>query len=94
MGDNADNSELSEYLVRVGWIKTLPADKAIWQKGMFANQNIVCTLQDPSTLSILEEQFGLVLQRHLQIGDNSSGVEMLSTHQSSICFSCLEAAPQ
>ncbi|MEJ5340519.1 MAG: endonuclease NucS domain-containing protein [Thermogutta sp.] len=28
-----------EYLVRVEWIKTVPVDQAIWEKGFFANQN-------------------------------------------------------
>jgi len=59
MGDRADDEELSEYLVRVDWQKTLPKEKAIWEKGMFANQNTVVRLRDPFTLERLVEAFGL-----------------------------------
>jgi uncharacterized protein with ParB-like and HNH nuclease domain/predicted transport protein len=37
MGEDADNPDLSEYLVRVEWLRTLPVEEAIWEKGMFAN---------------------------------------------------------
>jgi hypothetical protein len=33
--------------------------EAIWQKGMFANQNTVVRLRDPFTLERLMEAFGL-----------------------------------
>jgi hypothetical protein len=36
MGENANDPETSEYAVPVEWIKTVPKDKAIWEKGMFA----------------------------------------------------------
>jgi hypothetical protein len=59
MGGEANDPELSEYVVRVEWLKTLPLDRAIWHSGLFANQNVVCKLQSKLTLDTLEEQFGL-----------------------------------
>ena len=45
MGEGADDGLRSEYVVRVNWLRTLPVDQAIWEKGMFANQNTACRLQ-------------------------------------------------
>lgn len=59
MGERADDEEQSEYLVRVEWQKTLPQEKAIWEKGMFANQNTVVRLRDPFTLERLVQAFDL-----------------------------------
>ena len=59
MYDNAEDPELSEYLVRVEWIKTLPREKAIWETGMFANQNTACRLRNRFTLERLMEHFEL-----------------------------------
>jgi hypothetical protein len=59
MDDNADDPERSEYLVRVEWIKTLPHEEAIWDRGMFANQNSACRLTHPATRDTLIAQFGL-----------------------------------
>ena len=59
MGSDADDEELSEYLVRVEWLKALPREQAIWEKGMFANQNTVCKLRNKFTLDRLVERFGL-----------------------------------
>ncbi|MCG2787222.1 MAG: endonuclease NucS [Anaerolineae bacterium] len=59
IGENADNPELSEYLVKVEWIKTLPAKQAIWVKGMFANQNSACKLRNKFTLERLVQLFQL-----------------------------------
>jgi len=59
MGKYADDPELSEYLVRIDWIKTLPAEKAIWEKGMFANQNSACKLRNKFTIERLTARFEL-----------------------------------
>jgi hypothetical protein len=59
MGEAAGNPDLSEYLVRVEWLKTLSLDKAIWEKGMFANQNSVCKLRNKFTLERLAAMFHL-----------------------------------
>jgi hypothetical protein len=59
MDHDADDPELSEYLVQVEWIKTLPAEKAIWEKGMYANQNSATKLRNKFTLERLTEYFGV-----------------------------------
>jgi hypothetical protein len=59
MGEDAENPEESEYLARVDWIETRDRDKAVWEKGMFANQNVVTKLRQPFTLQRLHELFGV-----------------------------------
>lgn len=59
MARNADDPDKSEYLVRVNWIEVLPREEAIWEKGMFANQNTVCKLRNRFTLDRLRERFEL-----------------------------------
>jgi len=59
MGWKADDPEQCEYLVRVEWIDTRPREDAIWEKGMFANQNVVAKLRQPFTLQRLNEVFDL-----------------------------------
>jgi len=59
MDENADDPNKSEYVVRVEWIKTLPKEKAIWETGMFANQNTVCRLRNKFTLERLLKHFEL-----------------------------------
>ena len=59
MDDNADDPDRCEYVVRVQWIKTVNSDQAIWETGMFANQNTVCRLRNSFTLERLIEHFGL-----------------------------------
>lgn len=54
---DADDPELCEYLVRVEWINTRPREQAVWEKGMFANQNVVAKLRQPFTLQRLGELF-------------------------------------
>lgn len=54
---DADDPELCEYLVRVEWIDTRPRERAVWEKGMFANQNVVARLRQPFTLQRLGELF-------------------------------------
>ena len=55
MGDSAGDPEQSEYVARVRWIR--PSDQAIWEKGMYANQNVVTKLRQPFTLQRLPEIF-------------------------------------
>jgi hypothetical protein len=59
MADDAEDSELSEYLVRVKWLKTLAREQAFWEKGMFANQNVVAKLRRKFTLDRLVHRFDL-----------------------------------
>jgi hypothetical protein len=59
MGKHVDDPDRSEYLVRIKWLKTLSREKAIWEKGMFANQNTACKLRNKFTIERLIEGFGL-----------------------------------
>ena len=59
MDENAEDLDRCEYLVKVEWVKTVEANKAIWEKGMFANQNIACKLRNKFTLNRLSVLFGL-----------------------------------
>ena len=53
------NPEQCEYFVRVDWIKAIPSSEAIWEKGMFANQNSACKLRNKFTIERLTEHFNL-----------------------------------
>lgn len=59
MGEDADDPEMAEYLARVRWIATRPRERAYWEQGMFANQNVVAKLRQPFTLQRLNEVFEL-----------------------------------
>ena len=49
MGENADNLDLCEYLVRVEWIQAVPRTEAYWEKGLFALQHTACRLTSSFT---------------------------------------------
>ncbi|MDE0188144.1 MAG: DUF91 domain-containing protein [bacterium] len=55
----SDDSELTEMVVPVEWCGTRSIEKAIWQKGLFASQHIVCKLRDENTIKTVESAFGL-----------------------------------
>lgn len=57
MAEDADDEDMSEYLVRVHWIDARPREDAVWEKGMFANQNVVAKLRQSFTLQRLSEIF-------------------------------------
>ncbi|HEU4703819.1 MAG TPA: hypothetical protein VFS37_15165 [Conexibacter sp.] len=59
MGEDAEDPEQCEYLARVRWIDTRPRERPVWEKGMFANQNVVAKLRQPFTLQRLPELFDL-----------------------------------
>jgi hypothetical protein len=59
MNEDADDPEMSEYLARVRWLDARPRDEAVWEKGMFANQNVVAKLRQPFTLQRLAEVFNV-----------------------------------
>lgn len=54
---DAEDSEMTDYIVGVDWKKTLPISKARTFTGAFANQNVVCKLRDPATLDFLKKAF-------------------------------------
>jgi hypothetical protein len=57
MHEDADDPDLCEYLAPVRWLDTRPRERAVWEKGMFANQNVVAKLRQPFTLQRLAEIF-------------------------------------
>lgn len=56
--DDQDET-LSEYIVPVTWIRDVHREKAVWIRGMFANQNSACKLRNKFTLERLLEAFNL-----------------------------------
>ncbi len=59
MRENADDLDLSEYLVRVEWLKAVPRNEAFWEKGLFAIQHTACRLTSSFTIERLSQHFGL-----------------------------------
>ena len=59
MDEDSDDPEQCEYLARVRWLDTRPRERAVWEKGMFANQNVVAKMRQPFTLQRLSEVFKL-----------------------------------
>lgn len=59
MWENKDDPDRSEYAVGVKWIKYLPVEQAIRERGLFANQNSACRLRDQHTIDYLSKTFGL-----------------------------------
>jgi len=57
LGHDRDDLEKCEYLVQIDWKQTFPLNEAKGYSGIFANQNIVCKLRDPSTLEFLRKEF-------------------------------------
>jgi hypothetical protein len=61
-GENAGDLRLSEWVVKVKWLKTFPREKARTFSGVFANQNIVCKLRHPETVQFVEREFRVTAQ--------------------------------
>jgi len=57
--ENSDNSELSEWVVGVKWIKTFSRDEAKTFKGIFSNRHVVCKLRHQETIEFLKREFEL-----------------------------------
>lgn len=51
--------DTAEYVVPVRWITTRPRERAVWERGMFANQNSACKLRNRFTLERLGQAFDL-----------------------------------
>ena len=58
-GDDRDDPDMAEWIVGVDWIRTLPRDDAIWEPGLFANQNTACKLRNQFTIDRLTLRFAL-----------------------------------
>ena len=48
-----------ENVVRVNWEKTVHLDEAVWEFGLFSNQNSACKLRSKFTIERLTQCFGL-----------------------------------
>ncbi|MEO7658467.1 MAG: hypothetical protein ABIV48_02535 [Pyrinomonadaceae bacterium] len=59
MKENMDDLDLSEYLVRIEWIKAVPRTEAFWEKGLFALQHTACRLTSSFTIERLSQHFDL-----------------------------------
>ena len=46
-------------MLPVAWHETRSPAQAVWEKGMFANQNSACKLRNAFTLEILYRAFGI-----------------------------------
>jgi hypothetical protein len=56
----ADDPDKSEYFVRVHWLNTVPLDKAVYEVGLFGNQNTVAQPASPKwrhTVDRLKQAF-------------------------------------
>ena len=49
-------SSKDEWIVKVKWIKIVDEKDAKWTKGIFANQNVVCKLNDKDTFNYLVKE--------------------------------------
>ncbi|MBV9292829.1 MAG: hypothetical protein JO222_10310 [Frankiales bacterium] len=58
---STDDDDKREYVVPVEWDKTLSREHAVWEKGMFANQNSACKLRNRFTLERLAAAFDVEL---------------------------------
>ena len=60
-GDEAtpEPDETAEWVVPVQWIVSVPAERAYWEKGMFAIRNSACKLRQEFTLVRLAQHFEL-----------------------------------
>jgi hypothetical protein len=56
---NADNPDLSEWVVGIEWSRAYPRNQARTFSGAFANPNIVCKLRDERTFDFLKREFGV-----------------------------------
>jgi hypothetical protein len=62
MAEDAHDPDMSEYVARVKWIKTVPISQAVREKGFFGNQNCVAEPADPKwpyTVERLKHRFGI-----------------------------------
>jgi len=57
--EGVDGEDTAEYVVPVRWEQTRPREQAVWERGMFANQNSACKLHNSFTLDALAAAFGI-----------------------------------
>lgn len=54
--DDPDDPDICSRLVPVEWQATVPADEAIWESGLLANQMVVCRLRDEHTIELVQAE--------------------------------------
>lgn len=54
---DSNNLELSEYIVRMDWLKTYPRDRARWRSDLFFYRGTLCRLTEAETLKFLRAEF-------------------------------------
>lgn len=59
MGEFANDPEKTEKVVRVRWLRTVPASQAYWEKGLFAQQHSACRLRNKFTIEKVTKRFEL-----------------------------------
>ena len=55
-----DDAEKCDYFVPVNWLQTVPLAEAVWEVGLFGNQNTVCRPTVPkwrTTIERLKQKF-------------------------------------
>lgn len=62
MDRGCDDPGLSEYVVRLRWVRTFGRDDAFWIPGLYANENSVTRLRHGWTLERLAEAFEVELE--------------------------------
>lgn len=67
----ADDMERCEYFVSVKWLQTVPVREAIWEIGLFGNQNTVCKPTTPKWRFTVER-----LKQRFQKFDDASDITM------------------
>lgn len=61
--ETPQDDDVAEWVLPVRWDVTVPVSEALWEKGMFANQNSACKLRQEFTLERLAEKFRIDEQR-------------------------------
>ena len=69
MDENAGDAELCEYLVEIDWTETKDIESAIWEAGMFANQNTACKLRNQFTIDRLNDEFDITDDKSVSTDD-------------------------
>ena len=62
MGHSLGEVDNMEWLVKVKWLKTVPVDQAVYERGFFGNQHCVAQPRDkrwPFTVERLQQHFGI-----------------------------------
>ncbi|MEA2901011.1 MAG: hypothetical protein QOH36_898 [Actinomycetota bacterium] len=55
----ADDPDAEEWVVPVRWLRTVSQDDAVWERGLFANQNSACRMGSRFTIETLVDHFDL-----------------------------------